>query len=388
MRVHIIDAVRRRHPLRVMDFRFTRQYWYPVVLARSYLKETGVDVRFFGDITEKSLDCDVVVLSSRHHDHLFGTAKSPEKRASSVEVLAGRTKRLIWFDLRDSSGTPQFEVLPYVSLYAKQMLLKDLRGYSDGYYGGRVFADYFHRHFGIADAIELRSDDQEDRFTPLDPKFLSKIVLSWDVSYDYRRHWRGPADQLAKSLQEGWRLFADRPPVLDFHPPAAPRAYDLSAMLSVNRYARETVAYQRRVAMREVKNLAGHVFAERVPRRKFIETLRNSKIILSCFGNGEVCYREHEAWVAGAAVIMPDMSHLRIWPDRYRDGKTYRAVAWGLEDLAEKYDELRESPTLRQELAESGQDTMRAMFSEGGIRALAERFKTIMECKDPDLGLS
>jgi hypothetical protein len=370
--------------MRAIESRLTRQHWYPVVLASDYLASQGVEVRFFDSASDQALDCDVTIISSRQHDHLYDTVKDPCSRAKAVEELASRTRRLIWFDLRDSSGTPQFEVLPYVTLYVKQFVLKNLRLYEKDLYGGRIFADYYHRNFNVSDDLLKGTDDQEEGFTLLDPKWVEKVVVGWDVSYDYRRHWKSLGDQLGKVLEECFRLAAKRPATLDFHPPGGKRAYDLAAMFSVDRYSRQTVAYQRRLALAKVNALKGTIFSGKVPRATFLSALRNSKIVMSSFGNGEVCYREHEAWIAGAAVIMPDMSHVRTWPDRYRKDETYKAVAWDLQDLPKAYEQLIDDSRVRERLAANGQAVMRRMFSEVGLRSFASRFRSLVEGMDPD----
>jgi hypothetical protein len=384
MKIHIVDGVRRRNPLRRLDFRLTRQYWYPVVLARQHLRDKCLFVDFFDEVTARVLDCDVLILSSRQHDHLFGTGNDPAARADSVERIASSGRKLLWFDMRDSSGTPQFEVLPFVDSYVKQFVLRDLSLYERPLYGGRVFSDYYHRRFSVSDMLERGSDDQEEAFTLLDPRWAEKIVVGWDMSYDYRRHWAGVTDQVRNSLQECCRLIGNGPAAIDFHPAGGERDYDLSVMLSVGRYSRDSVAFQRRLALDTVKELSGKVFVGKVPRGEFVATLRNSKIVLSCFGNGEVCYREHEAWVAGAAVIMPDMGHLKTWPDRYRDGETYKAVDWDLRSLPAAFDELMSDATLRERLAVNGQTTLRRMFSDGGLRAFANRFESLVRGLNPD----
>lgn len=384
MRVHIVDDVRRRNPLRNVDFRLTRQYWYPVILARRHLNLRGIEVRFFERPVGQALDCDVLVISSRQHDYLHGTVKDPVTRARSIGELASRVRKLIWFDLRDSSGTPQFEVLPHVALYVKQFVLKNMHLYQTGLYGGRIFSDYYHKKFAVSDDLGRGSDDQEESFTPLDPRWAQKVVVGWDMSYDYRRHWSSVGDQIRNAIQECLRLLRSTPAILDFHSPGGKRTYDLSAMLSVGRYARDTVAYQRRLALDRVTALKGNIFKGKVPRGEFVAMLRNSKIILSCFGNGEVCYREHEAWIAGAAVIMPDMSHIRTWPDRYRDGETYKAVDWDLRTLPEAYEQLMGDDAFRQRLAENGQATMREMFSDAGLQRFAGRFASLVNGADPD----
>jgi hypothetical protein len=78
------------------------------------------------------------------------------------------------------------------------------------------------------------------------------------------------------------------------------------------------------------------------------------------------------------------MGHLKTWPDRYRDGETYKAVDWDLRSLPAAFDELMSDATLRERLAVNGQTTLRRMFSDGGLRAFANRFESLVRGLNPD----
>jgi hypothetical protein len=74
----------------------------------------------------------------------------------------------------------------------------------------------------------------------------------------------------------------------------------------------------------------------RVPRYKFYEELRRSKLCFSPFGYGEVCWRDYEAHATGALLLKPDMSHLKVLPDVFVPFETYVPLQWDLSDLSEK----------------------------------------------------
>lgn len=375
MRVHIVDSLRRKN------------HWYPVFLARKRLADLGIEVRFFERFVPRLFDCDTIIVSSRRHDECFGTANDAKARAPSVRRLAENNVRLVWFDLRDSSGTPQFEVLDSVALYVKQSLLKDFSLYTRPMYGGRIFSDYYHRRYGIADTHNNKMDNCAENFTPLDSRLAGKVAVGWDMGYGYRQPVSGYWALLRHGVEKALWLYGSLPPVppvFSAWRPDAPRRFDLSVMLSTGRYRRESVAFQRKLAMKNVGLLPGRVFAGKVPRREFAARLCDSKIVLSCFGNGEICFREHEAWLTGAAVMMCDMGHIRVWPDRYRDGETYRAVDWDFSNLADVYEELRENDEMRLRIAWAGQNQMRQMFSEAGLEAFALRFAMIARGINPD----
>jgi len=386
MRIHILDDLRSNDsPDARRRYQVTHGHWYPVLLAEQILHGMGVEVAFYSRLDADSCDCDSLLISSRHHDYLFGTAHKPLLRAETVATLRARVPRIIWFDLRDSSGTTQFEVLPYVDLYVKQYCLRDMSAYRRPMYGGRVFTEFEHQRFGIEDRIKPgETPDQESDFTTLDREDEQKVVVGWDLSY----HWRSCLP---------W-------PRNDFHDPPLPRKPEflyaneaawestlternikLSAMLTARRYQRATVVNQRTRALHILAKEADPlVQVENLPAATYLKTLRNSRAVLSCFGNGEVCYREHEGWIAGAAVIMPDMGHITTFPPRYAAHQTYHPVRWSLEDLVAGIERLEEDAAYRLFLAEAGQRAFKTMFERDGLASFAQRFVVIVQGKRPE----
>jgi len=75
---------------------------------------------------------------------------------------------------------------------------------------------------------------------------------------------------------------------------------------------------------------------DRVDLNKYLEELRNSKLIVSPFGWGEICIRAFEGIMAGCLVVQPSVDHLIISPDIWKPYKTYVPVKWDLSDLQEK----------------------------------------------------
>jgi GNAT superfamily N-acetyltransferase len=73
----------------------------------------------------------------------------------------------------------------------------------------------------------------------------------------------------------------------------------------------------------------------RVPQREFYNELARSRICVSPFGYGEVCWRDFEAIACGALLVKPDVSHLETEPNIFRPGETYVPVRWDFSDLTE-----------------------------------------------------
>ncbi len=89
-----------------------------------------------------------------------------------------------------------------------------------------------------------------------------------------------------------------------------------------------------------------------------------SKICASPFGYGELCWRDVEAFLAGAVLLKPDMSHLDTLPDLYRPWETYAPIAWDFSDLAEVVDRLLSDEALRSRIALAAFEETKRYLSE------------------------
>ena len=91
-----------------------------------------------------------------------------------LKELRLSTNKLIWFDMRDSAGTTQFEVMPFVDRYVKKQIYRDPQYYFDPPYGGRAYSQFYNRRYGVTD----RSAYQ---MTPLLQSDYSKLCLGWNI---------------------------------------------------------------------------------------------------------------------------------------------------------------------------------------------------------------
>jgi hypothetical protein len=73
----------------------------------------------------------------------------------------------------------------------------------------------------------------------------------------------------------------------------------------------------------------------RVDQKGYYEEMRSSRICVSPFGYGELCWRDFETILMGSLLVKPDMSHLRTEPNIFVPGETYVPVRWDYSDLAD-----------------------------------------------------
>lgn len=81
---------------------------------------------------------------------------------------------------------------------------------------------------------------------------------------------------------------------------------------------------------------AEYIGEPRISRRTYIRRLLASKIVYSPLGWGEMTMRTMEALAFKSMLIMPEVSHIDVFPDIFIPYETYIPVKFDLSDLAEK----------------------------------------------------
>jgi len=316
-----------------------RAFLMPLVVHKYALADAGISVRLFDAPGDNLLDCDVLMFDSKY----FGSRWSDRSQEVLAEISSYSEKvaATIYVDLQDSAGWEQARALPLVTLYCKSQILRDRSRYLEPLYGYRIFSDYYHREMGVDDDPPVVSEPVKEA------RDLDKLTLLWNSGLaDYS--WAGPARMAAYG-------FSPLPGLLKFptriEDPANQRDLDVSCRMGTN-YIRKSVSYQRQ---RLSQILAPHMGTGKLSRRAYISELRNSRIVVSPFGYGEITLRDFEIFLNGAAMLKADMSDIETWPDFYADGQTMMAYKWDLSDVEEKIDTLLSDNSARIEIAAEGQ---------------------------------
>ena len=351
--------------------------WSIVRDASSAMLDWGMDVRFVAHKDSTKTECDVLCVSSRCLDL---TSKSVAWHEELKELRLS-TNKLIWFDMRDSAGTTQFEVMPFVDRYVKKQIYRDPQYYFDPPYGGRAYSQFYNLRYGVTD----RSAYQ---MTPLLQSDYSKLCLGWNI---------GTSSSLARSPSE-YRFLGklkrrislemnamvgqtrQLPVGLSTMSPHHARPNDIFAVLGTN-YARASVSFQRELLLSKLNEKVrdGSIIGGRLSPVEFRRQMTRSKLVISAFGWGEVCFREFEATWAGAAFAMPDMSIIETWPNIYTPGETYIALPWDLGSVNEILDDALMRPQDLVAMAETAQRRLLAMRKREQLEIFAKKFRQICE---------
>ena len=349
-------------------------YWFPVWYNQKLLKEKGVRIRFLHNSNLKfNKLSNIVGVDYRIAEELIGTQYDPAKAQnehliSFLKELKKNVDNLILFDTKDSTNI-QFELLPYVDGYAKKQLLKDRSLYSKELLGNRLYTDFYIRNY------ELNNDLGSDKGNILYPKNKGKITLSWNLALtDYG---------LYNLLTPFLHVFSKKIH-LNFPKPNTTNRKIILAANFDSKYKSELISFQRKqlltILKKSYKNNP-NISLGKVPKEDFLNNLRTSKAVLSPYGWGEICYRDFEAFISGAALIKPDMDHVETWPDLYKKHETYIPISWKIEDWENNFSEILKNEKLLVEVARNGQNAYKELWTKKGRDAFCERFIKIITTK-------
>lgn len=244
--------------------------------------------------------------------------------------------RLVYFDGDDDLNVQWPEVLPLVDLYLKKHMFADAGGYVRRYIGKSNLTDYVADQHGISFAADIIPESGG-----ADANATSRIMLGWNIGLDDKivalARRIGPLSSvgLAKDI-------------------------DIACVAPVSNTV--WIGPLRRVATDRVRELAGRfrVFAPqtRIAESEFYGSMLRSRICVSPFGFGEICWRDFEAICCGCLLVKPDMSHITTAPDIFIPGVTYVPVKWDYSDLEEKCAVFLENEHERKKIAQNAAETL------------------------------
>jgi hypothetical protein len=285
-----------------------------------------------------------------------------------MKKLRDKYKTIVFFNGQPEAGTNRLDLLPYVDRLFYKSVFTDKHNYQKGLYGKNLYADYYHRRYGV-------TDEREYRYSPVfSEKDLDRIELSWNIgvgSYP-RRNWPQRAGViLARAGFLDLRVLfkADRnvPP-----PDFSGERRSIAVHARIDPVPCESSAYQRKLFINLVKN-DSRFLSGMVSQNQYYRELRDSKMTLSPFGWGEVCFRDFEAIISGSLLLKPDMSHLVTWPDVYVPNETYVPLNWDGKDLMEKTAYYLENPRERERIARNAWERYQTR-----IAGLEDRFAALL----------
>ncbi len=338
---------------KVGPFRLPAKAFYPLLVCRREFRRLGIEIKSQFSLKPR-LMVDLAIVDSK----LFYKS-SPEETVEYLKQIRTQAKKIIWYDNRDSSGNPQFWVLPFVDRYYKSQMYRDLNAYEKQFRCNRMHTDYFCEQFGIApshQAHEPLSKYQEH---------IYKLEIGWNLGFGDFVYTTAYAELLDMLVLGRIRL-------PQFFDPCRKKTIDVHTRFKVGN--EPTYSLHRSLALKGIEELrCVKSGAGRIPKSQFSKELANTKIVVSPFGWGEVCYRDFEAAFHGCCLVKPTMSHLRTWPDIFIEGQTYAPVDWDLTNLRVSIEQVLEDDEKRIAMVKKAQGVLRQVHCKNGLRDFVNR---------------
>jgi hypothetical protein len=226
---------------------------------------------------------------------------------------------IIILDDAASTGTHKFWSLKRVDGvvgYIKKQLLRDRELYKTRYPRSRY-------HYFMLSKIgdHLNGETTKDEF--VDDDVISKIHLGWN-----------------SALSDRHGLVTNRFPKLGPH-----RNIDIHLSMKTKHVIKSEAnlgklddhySYHRahcQFLIEEIAKKHKFTLSGKHYRAIYFKRLARSKICISAWGLGEICWRDYEAITHGSIFVKPDMSYLETWPDIYIPWETYVPVKADWSDL-------------------------------------------------------
>ncbi|OGV50878.1 MAG: hypothetical protein A2X49_05540 [Lentisphaerae bacterium GWF2_52_8] len=319
----------------------------PLLAARSACRTHGMDLRFFFREKPGLFDGDILLVNSSFFRFTWKNDKG--RIFKCLETAASGGMKVFWNDLTDSTWSPHFEVLPIVTGFLKNQVLVDRTRYLEPSKTGRISIDFFDKLYN--------SGEKESQYRAPLAEELPKINVSWNTSLEnYGRTRYSLMNKLKRKFRPWLHQWLEEKLEPSFIAPGRPRPVDLSCRVGCRQSRPAVVAHRKAIlALLEGRGIPSGP----LPRADYFDELERSKVGISPFGMGELCYRDYETMLAGAALLKPDMGHLETWPSLFIPGETYCPHKWDLSDFEEKLDALLADDELREKLACAAQRVYR-----------------------------
>lgn len=335
----------------------SEQQFAPILRHATLLRrQLGVVVQ------HRSVDAAVMIkprdLSSFQLVGLKFSFRTPQSRAESLvrhfrtALMEGPT-RLVYFDGDDDLNIQWPAILKMVDLYVKKHVFSDKQGYLSPYIGKSNLTDYVARNYGVSFATDIIPASPG-----IDPFDLGKIHLGWNIALD---------DKILSIWQQFKSVSAHAKDI------------DISCRAAVSQSM--WIHPFRDEVLRRIESMSDRfrVLAprDRVPQEKYYEELLRSRVCVSPFGYGEICWRDFEAIILGCLLVKPDMSHVRTLPDLFIPDVTYVSVKWDYSDLEDKCILYLLDEEKRRKIAEHARSLLVASF---GANWFLTRFCKLLTC--------
>lgn len=348
---------------------------FPLRVHKKRLEDLNIKLLFFNRLNNKALQSDAIIISSYQVNECFSDfAKRYNINFSNnnylpiMELIKRQGLSIIWFDTSDTTGISFPNFLERVNIYLKQQILKSVVDTENLYYD-YFYKRYFHSFWkSERDKIQLNIKDMQRSY--------SKVAIGWNLAFsDWKTHGK---NRINRGLNIAFPSLINN--INFYNSPLINRGKKIW-FLGDNK-GHIVNDYHRKLLINAIKkynqkcNSSNNSFTS-INNNKYNKLLRESAVVPSPFGLGEICYRDFEILFSGCLMIKPRMDHIKTWPNIYRPMETYVPCRWDFSDLEEKVQWVFENISDAQTIADNGQSLLKKLFQQENN--FPHRFKNIVE---------
>jgi len=301
------------------------------------------DIKFV-DYNNKNLykySGDIIILVRKFHQLDIRNNKNVEYMINYIKNIKKNFSKVIYFDDSAAVSHILFFIVPLVDSYWVRGLLKNNNLYSESFYGGRTYSQYYNKTYNVEDESTYLSPLNKD-------KFPSNIKIAWNIGIGcYPTNKKSLLniyyDEIKKiscfismlpSIKPLYFLvnkyIKEMIKVLSEEVSLSKKRKLVSARFSSKGYY-NSIAFHRELVLKKIKKNKLYLKG-RKSRWDYIQECNYLYGILSPFGWGEICYRDFEAALGGNLLLKPSMDHIETWPNIYRED-CYFKLDWDFSNL-------------------------------------------------------
>ncbi len=303
--------------------------FFPIFKWQKELKNEGIEVRFIFSVDKlrKNNVKEIIAIDSRWIQSLFPD-KNLKYDSSIYEYIKEITKKFnykILIDNSDGCACRSFWLTPLFDRHLKKQILKDREKYLINE-GDRSLMPW----------IPDNATPSNIPYTALKKDQLHKLGLSWNIGMlDYRYF---PFKKYLPIGTNKLLLNFYKNPIYEIIYTNL-RLFDTAYRGAISKNTRYSC--QRILLIEKLKKLQTEgykiILGGKISINKHIKEMKQSKIAVSPFGWGEICYRDFESILLENVLLKPSMEHLETYPNIYKNLETYVSFNWDFSDFETKF---------------------------------------------------
>ena len=326
-------------------------FLFPLIVWRKELLEAGIEVFIYKKLINKLYECDFLCIDSK----FFADGWQLKRRETENIFLNFQKKvaNILYFDTTDSTGMDNTYAIPFVKSWIKNQLLLDKEEYLRPIAAnGRIFAEFPYKKGYVKDNTNIYSVPIKNR------NDLKKLKLGWNSGMS-NYSLLGPLKRkiIEKTGFYNFLSFSNK-----MTSPYSYRKEKISSRFGI-KYRHNGVSWNRK-RISEILNFKKK--SEKVNKIQYFNELKNSKIIISPFGLGEITLKDFEVFITGGLLFKPSLEHMETWPPFFVKDKTYIPYKWDLSDFSSRLESLNNDSEKRIKIAYNAQKNYTKFTSSNG----------------------